>query len=175
MVEKRPKFTGPLVNSWPARLLFSLSSWDPKKCRNHYFCSIISFALTRPLKMDPQKRGSKNKSVDRAVSKKGPPPPAPLINSSFWTQQKIVFSIFRVLDFWPIFFSVLGFVCPRKIIRQISATLSGLPKKQGKARVFVELFLCFCKKNVISWFSIFSMWCPLCSCFPSCTFIVANV
>ena len=80
MVEKRPEFTGPLVNPPPGRLLtleiarFLVISWAPKKCRNPYFYSIISFAYTRPLKLDPPKRGKEKNILDGAVSKKGPPP-----------------------------------------------------------------------------------------------------
>ena len=61
-----------------------------------------------------------------------------------------MFSDFRVLDFWPFFScSVFGFVRPRKIIRQISATLSGLPKNRGKqgfmwsCAAFFFNFICY--------------------------------
>ena len=146
MVEKRPEFTGPLVNSWPGRLLtleiarFSLNSWDPQKCRNPYFCSIISFAYIRPWKLDPQKRGSKKFVFDRAVSKKRPPP-GPLINSCFWSHQKIrgkiAFSDFRVFVFWPIVFCFcLWFCSPPKNYPQNFSNSSGVAKKQGKTRFF---------------------------------------
>ena len=120
MVEKRPEFTGPPVNPPPGRLLtleiarFSVISWAPKKCRNPYFNSIISFAYTRPLKLDPPKRGSTKNICDRAVSKKRPPP-GPLINSCLSSHQKIrgkiAFSDFRVFVFWPIFLCFCFWFC----------------------------------------------------------------
>ena len=166
MVEKRPEFTGPLVNSWPGRLLtleiarFSVISWDPKKCRNPYICSVISFAYTRPLKLDPQKRGSKSFVFDRAVSKKTPPP-GPLTNSSFWNHQKIrgkiAFSDFQVFVFWPIkgpIFFLFWFCSPPKNYPQKFSHSSGLAKKPGKTRVF------FLFGGSLFWWWCFSMWCP---------------
>ena len=179
MVEKRPEFTGPLVNSWPGRLLtleiarFSVISWDPKKCRNPYFCSIISFAYTRPLKLDPQKRGSKNFVFDRAVSKKRPPPDR-LLTLPFGaikkSGEKQRFPIFGFSFFGPFFFFfVFGFVRRRKIILKICATLPGWPKNREKQGFFClsswQIFL------VVVFFHVVS----LCSCFSSCTFFVANV
>ena len=150
MVEKRPEFTGPLVNSCPARLLTleiarsSLISWDPTKCRNHHFCSIISFAFTRPLFLEPRKGGSKNKSVDRPVSKKRPP--GPLINSSLWRHQtireNIVFSVFlrsRFLTHFRSFLFLVSFFFP-EIYPPNFCPLYRVAKKQGKTRVFVVLF-----------------------------------
>ena len=168
MVEKGPEFTGPLVNSCPARLLtleiarFSLISRDSKKCRNHYFCSIISFAFTRPLKMDPQKRGSKNKSVDRTVSKKKT---GPLVNSWLWRHQKnrgkIAFSVFCVLDFWPIFvlfcswFSFFPEVYPPNF-----CPLYRVAKKTGENKGFCGVvFLSLQKKCYIFCF-LYDMCCP---------------
>ena len=146
MVEKRPKFTGPLVNSWPARLLtleiarFSLISWDPKKCRNHYFCSIISFALTRPLKMDPQKRGSKNKTVDRAVSKKPPPPPpARLLTLPFGDiknqGKNSVFRFSRSRFLAHFFFLFLVLFAPEKLSAKFLPRFEGC-QKTGENKVF---------------------------------------
>ena len=138
--------TGPFVNSWPARLLtleisrFTLIFGPPKKCPNQYFCSIISLGYTQPLKLDPRKRGSKIFAVDRAVSKKCPPP-GPFINSSFWSHQNnqrkngvFRFSRSRFLAQ----FSLVGFFLfrRRKIILKFFGTRKGLRKKQGKTRVF---------------------------------------
>ena len=179
-MEKRPEFTGPLVNSWPARLLtlkiarFSVIFWDPKKCRNHYFCSIISFAYTRPLKLAPKKEGPKTSPSTELYQKKTPHP-GPFINSSFWRHQKIrgkiTFSDCCVLLFWPIiFFFCFGFCSPPKNYPQIFSDSSGVAKNRKKTKVF---FL------RVSWHFFFGGGVfhvvSLCSCFSSCTFFVANV
>ena len=62
-----------------------------------------------------------------------------------------MFSDFRVLDFWPIFCSVFGFVRPRKMILQISATFFQGCQKTGEnkgfcgvvPRAFLILFVIF--------------------------------
>ena len=145
MVEKRPKFTGLFVNSWPARLLtleiarFSRICWDPKKCRNHHFCSIISFTYTQPLKLDPKKEGPKTSPSTELYQKKAPLP-GPLINSSFWRHQqirgKIALSDFRVLDFWPflLFLFLVLFAAERLSSKFVPLFRGG--QKTGKNKVF---------------------------------------
>ena len=131
--------------------------------------------------MDPQKRGSKNKTVDRAVSKKlPPPPPGPLINSSFWRHQKIrgkiVFSDFRVLNFWPIFPSFLFLVwfAHGKLSAKFLPRFQGC-QRTGENKGFVELCRVFFNFICYILFFYFFHVVSLCSCFTSCTFIVANV
>ena len=161
MVEKKPEFTGPLVNSWPGRLLtleiarFSVTSWDPKKCRNRYFCSIISFAYTRPLKLDPPFGGSKKFVFDRAVSKKRPPP-GPLINSFFWSHKKSgENSVFRFSGFrFLALFFCFWFCSPPKNYPQNFSTPPGWPKT-GENKCFFVCFVAVCFGD-----GVFSMWCP---------------
>ena len=114
MVEKRPEFTGPLVNSWPGRLL--------------------TLEIARP-----PKKGVQKLCLRPSCIKKTPPPPGPLINSSFWSHQKIrgkiAFSDFRVFVFWPLFFC-FWFCSPRKNNPQNLCHSFGVAKKQGKIRFF---------------------------------------
>ena len=89
MVEKGPKFTGPLANSWPARLLtlefarFSLSYQVPKKCPNHFFCSRIYVCVHSTFEFGPpNKRGSRT-SPSTELYQKNAPPPAHLLTLPF--------------------------------------------------------------------------------------------
>ena len=110
----------------------------------------------------PKKRVQKQNCRPSCI-KKSPPPPARLLTFPFGDIKKSAenrvfrFSRSRFLAHFPSF--LFWFFRPRKIIRQISATLSGLPKNRGKQGF---LWSCATFFNSICYilFPIFSMWCP---------------
>ena len=113
---------------------------------------------TRPLKLDPPKRGKKKSSSTELYQKSAPP--RPLINSCFWSHQKtrgkIAFSAFRGFCFLA-HFSVFCFCfwLPRTNYPRKFSHSSGVAKRQGKTRVF---FACYVA--VLFWWWYFSMSCP---------------
>ena len=149
MVGKRPKSNGPLVNSWPARLLtleiarFSLICWDPEKCRNHNFCTLISFAYTQPLKVDPKKEGPKT-SPSTELYQQNPPPPARLLTLPFGSiknsgQNSVFrFSRSRFLAHFPCFCFWFCSPLTKKLPQNLCHSF-GVAKKPRKTRV---LFAC---------------------------------
>ena len=147
MLKKWPEFNGPLVNSWPGRLLtleiarFSLIFGPLKKCQNHYFCSTILLAYTEPLKLDPPKRGSKNFAVDQALSKRCPGPLFFLFLSSK-NRGRLGFQIFVFSIFGPFFTRRCSFR-RRKITLKVLWNSEGVAKT-GKNKDFWLSRDCFC-------------------------------
>ena len=71
-----------------------------------------------------------------------------------------MFSVFRVLDFWPIFPSFLFLVlfAPEKLSAEFLPSFWGCQKNSGKQGFSWSWFSVFIKKCYI--FSIYNMWCP---------------
>ena len=153
---------------------------------------------TRPLKLDPPKKGSKNFIFDRAVSKKRPPPDR-LLTLPFGAIKKSgENSVFRFsgFRFLPIFrFCCFWFCSPPKNYPQNLCHSFGVAQKKGKTRVLTRknkgffaclvadflgggVFLCgvlmlvFLFMRLLGCKCVICLWClifPLFSfCFPLC-------
>ena len=121
------------------------------------FCSIISFAYTRPLKLDPQKKGVQKLRLRPSSIKKTPPLDRLLTLPFGGINNHWKNSVFRFSGFCFLAnFSFLGFwfCSPPKNYPQMFPALPGWPKNRGK-----QGFFCLFRGNVFWWWC-FSVWCP---------------
>ena len=125
--------------------------------------------------MDPQEGGSKNKTVDRAVSKNAPL--ARLLTLPFGdikkSGEKCCFPIFAFSIFGP-FFCFWSCSPPKNYPPNFCHAFRVAQKtgeNKGFCGVVPRVFKFYLLYFVLYFFHVVS----LCSCFPSCTFIVANV
>ena len=189
MVEKRPKFTGPLVNSWPARLLtleiarFSLICWDPKQCRNHYFCSINRLRTLDLWNWTPKKEGPKTSASTEQYQKTPPPPLAAywlfLLEASKNLGKNSVFrfSRSRFLAHFFFFFWVL-FAAENLSSKFVPLFRGG--QKQGKKQGFFAclvadfvgggVFLCGVLMLVFLFMCLLHCKCVIRPCYLTCSF-----
>ena len=151
---------------------FSLIFGHPKRCRNHFFCSIISLAYTEPLKEAPKKEGPKTSPLTELYQKNAPPDL--LLTLSFFHRKRkqgknrvFRFSCSR----FSAHFSLIGVFCsPPKNYSQGSLELRKVGQRIGQNKGFFG-----CLATVFFWWWCFSKWFPYARVFSSCTFFFAHV